>query len=58
MVDGGRAGLGSYVEEDTDIRLEDGSESVEEPSVRVDLSLTELCESVTVRDLLGGMTFF
>ena len=37
LVDRGRTGLRSHVEQDAHVRLQDRSESVEEPSVRVDL---------------------
>jgi hypothetical protein len=40
-----RTGFGSYIEEDTDVWLEDGSEGVEEPPVRVDFFLVFFFEA-------------
>jgi hypothetical protein len=47
---------GTNIKEDTDIGLEDGSESVEEPAVRVDFPLIFLFE--TEDNLDGDDTFF
>lgn len=40
-----RTGHGTHIEEDANIGLEDGAESVEEPSMRVDLLLVFLFEA-------------
>jgi hypothetical protein len=45
MVNGCGTGHGTYVQEDTDVRLKDGTESVEEPAMRVDLFLILFLET-------------
>jgi hypothetical protein len=45
MVDGGGAGHGANVEQDTDVGLEDWAKGVEEPPMRVDFFLVFFFEA-------------
>lgn len=56
MINTRRAWHRTHIQEDTNIRLEDGSESVEEPSMRVDFLLVLLFEAED--DLDGDYAFF